>query len=99
MLHSQSGSSVTWNTLKFAAAATAMAVLAGCAITIPLRPLTTASQHSRDRDVACTANSNCPNAIKSHRRISHHSQQPLGAGNIADDPPDFILNSEEGVLR
>jgi hypothetical protein len=98
MLHSQSDSSVTWNTLKFAAAATAMAVLAGCAIAIPLRPLTTASQHSRDHDVACTANSNCPNAIKSHRRISRHSQ-PVGTGNIADDPPDFILNSEEGVLR
>jgi hypothetical protein len=98
MLHSQSDSSVTWNTLKFAATATAMAILAGCVVAVPLRPLTTASQHSHDRDVACTVNSNCPNAIKSHRRISRHLQ-PSGDGNIADDPPDFILNSEEGVLR
>jgi hypothetical protein len=46
MLHSRSAN---WNTLKLAAAAAAVTVLGGCAVAVPLRPLTTASQDSRDR--------------------------------------------------
>jgi hypothetical protein len=95
MLHSRSAN---WNTLKLAAAAAAVAVLAGCAVAVPLRPLTTASQDSRDRDFACTANSKCTKAIMSNRRTSR-SSQPVAGGNIVDDPPDFILNGPDGMLN
>jgi hypothetical protein len=97
MLHSRSESPANWNALKLAAATAAMAVLAGCAIAVPLRPLATASQDSRDRDFACRANSKCANAITNHRLTSHHSQ-PIGGDNIPDDPPDFILNSQADML-
>jgi acid stress chaperone HdeB len=35
LLHSESKASVNWNSIKFAAAAGAMAVLAGCAVAVP----------------------------------------------------------------
>ena len=95
MLHSRSAN---WNTLKLAAAAAGISVLAGCAVAVPLRPLTTASQDGRDRNFACTANPKCSKAITSDQRTSRRSQ-PVGGGNVADDPPDFILNGEERVLR
>jgi len=98
MLHSGPGASANWNALKLAATVAVLAALAGCAVTMPLRPLTTASQDSRDRDFACTANSKCRNAITGRRPTSRPSQ-PASGGNIADDPPDFILNSPEGMLR
>jgi hypothetical protein len=66
-------------------------VLAGCAVAVPLRPLTAASQESRGR-VRCTANSKCANAITAH-------PQPVGGGSIAEDPPDFILNDPNGTLH
>ena len=84
--------------LKLGAAAAAIAVLAGCAIAVPLRPLATASQDSRDRNPACTANSKCPHAITAPRRNSHGTQLFRG-GNIDDDPPDFILNGQADILR
>src|SRR5262245_27202332 len=90
--------SANWNSLKWAAAASARAMLAGCAIAVPLRPLTTASQDHRDRDLACTANSKCPHAIAGHRHTSRGSQ-PVSGGSIAHEPPDFILNSEAGMQR
>jgi hypothetical protein len=34
----------------------------------------------------------------SHQRTSHRSQ-PVGGGHIADDPPDFIVNGEQDMLR
>jgi hypothetical protein len=98
MLHSRQRSSANWNTLKLATAAAAMAVLAGCAVAVRLPPLTTASRDNRNRDFACTANSKCSNAITSHQAPSRRSQ-PVGGGNIADDPPDFILNGEASMLR
>jgi hypothetical protein len=98
MLHSRHEASANWNTLKLAAAAAGISMLAGCAVAVPLRPLATTSQDGRDRDFACTTNSKCPNSIASHRRTSRRSQ-PVGGGSIADDPPDFILNSEEGMPR
>jgi hypothetical protein len=98
MLHSQHEASANWNTLKLVAAAAGISVLAGCAVAVPLRPLATTSQDGRDRDFACTTNSKCPNSIASHQRTSRRSQ-PVGGGSIADDPPDFILNSEEGMPR
>jgi|SRR5262245_19079832 len=94
-MRSRPEASASWKTLKWAVVAAAIAVLAGCAVAVPLRPLIMASQDDRNRDLACTANSKCPTATTSHRRTSRRSQ-PVGDGNIADDPPDFILNSEAG---
>jgi hypothetical protein len=98
MLHSRHEASANWNTLKLAAAAAAMAVLAGCAVAVPLRPLASASQDSRDRNFACTTNSKCPHAITGPKRNSHGTQLFRG-GNIDDDPPDFILNGQADILR
>ena len=89
--------SASSNTPTLAILAVGALVLAGCAVAVPLRPLTTASQDSRDR-VACTANSKCTNAITAHRRPSRVSQ-PVGGGSIAEDPPDFILNDPDGMLH
>ena len=75
--------------MKFAAAAAAMAVLAGCAVAVPLRPLVPSSQNSRDRDFARRAGSKCPNGTTDHR-VAYRRSQPVGGGKIGDDPPDFI---------
>jgi len=100
MVHSRQGSSANWNTLKLATAAAAMVMLAGCAVA-RLSPLTTASRDNRNREFACTANSKCSTAITSHQGPFRRLQpvQPVGGDNIADDPPDFILNGPEGTLR
>jgi len=98
MLNSRHEATANWNTLKLAAAAGTISILAGCAIAMPLRPLATASQDGRHHDSACTASSKCPNANRSHQRTSRRSQ-PIGGGNIADDPPDFIVKGEDGMLR
>jgi|SRR5262245_1573850 len=97
-MYSRAEASVDRTILKLGAAAAAMAVLAGCAIAVPLRPLATASQDSRDRNFACTANSKCPHAITGPKRNSQGTQLFRG-GNIDDDPPDFILNGQADVLR
>jgi len=98
MLHRKYEAFANWNALKFSAAIVGMIhVLSGCAVAV-LRPLATASQDSRDRNFACTANSKCSNAITSHPRNSLRSQ-PVGGGKIPDDPPDFILNGEASMLR
>ena len=98
MLHSPHEVFANWNTLKFAAVAAGVFLLSGCAVAVPLRPVATASQDGRDRNFACTANSKCSSAITSHQRNSRRSQL-VGGGHIADDPPDFILNGEAGMLR
>jgi hypothetical protein len=77
--------------MKFAAAAAVTALLAGCAVAVPLPPFTTSSQYSRDGDFACTAGSKCPNGTTNHR-VAYRRSQPIGGGKIDDDPPDFILN-------
>lgn len=99
MIHVRPEALANWNTLHFTVGAVLLAVLAGCAVAVPLRPLTIASQDRRDRDLGCAASSKCPNATTSHRRTSR-PVKALAGGNIAeDDPPDFILNSPEGTLR
>ena len=98
MLHSRHDASANWSTFKLAAAAAGISVLAGCAVAMPLRPLATASQDGRRHDFACTPSSKCPNANTSHQRTSHRSQ-PVGGGHIAHDPPDFIVNGEQDMLR
>ena len=49
MLHPEPRRSANQNTTKLAAAAAAMTLLSGCAMAMPLRPLATSSQDSRDR--------------------------------------------------
>jgi hypothetical protein len=99
MIHVRPEAYANWNTLKLIVAAALFAALAGCAIAVPLRPLTMASQHRGDRDFGCVAGPKCRNATTGHRHTSRPSQVVVG-GNVAeDDPPEFILNSPEGMLR
>jgi hypothetical protein len=95
MLHLESN----WKTMSFAAAATAVAVLAGCAIAVPLRPLSTSSQKSSNGDTTCTVKPRCSNGSADHR-VAYRRSQPV-TGKLDNDPPDFILNSadQEDTLR
>ena len=97
MIRVRSEAYANWNILKLIVGAALLAALSGCAIAVPLRPLTMASQ---DRgDFGCVAGRKCRNATTGHRHTSRPSQVVVG-GNVAeDDPPDFILNSPEGMLR
>jgi hypothetical protein len=47
--------------MKLAAAVGAMAVLTGCAVTMPLPPLATPFQNSRDWHPVCRTGSKCSN--------------------------------------
>jgi hypothetical protein len=89
MLYSESETSAHRNIMKFAAAAAAMAVLASCAVAVPLPPLATSFQDSRAGHFACKAGSKCPNEITNHR-VAYRRSQPVGNGKFNDDPPDFI---------
>jgi hypothetical protein len=89
MLHSDSETAAHRNIMKFAVAAAAMAVLVGCAVSVPLRPLATSSQNSHERDFACRAGPKCLNGITDNR-VAYRRSQPVGGGKIDDDPPDFI---------
>src|SRR5271165_4387142 len=91
MLNSEPEPIGSQNIRKFVAAAAAMAALAGCAIAVPLPPLATSFQESRDGHFACKAGSKCPNETTNHR-VAYRRSQPVGCGKIDDDPPDFILN-------
>jgi hypothetical protein len=91
MLNSEPEAPGSQNIMKFVAAAAAVAALAGCAIAVPLPPLATSFQESRDGHFACNAGSKCPNETTNHR-VAYHRSQPVGHGKIADDPPDFILS-------
>jgi hypothetical protein len=75
--------------IKLAIAAAAMAVLAGCAVTMPLRPLTESSQNGRAPDFTCRTGSKCSNGTTDHR-VSYRRSRLVGGGKIDDDPPDFI---------
>jgi hypothetical protein len=75
----------------FASAATAMTVLAGCAVVVPLRSSATFSQDSRHGDFACASGSKCPNMTRD-RQVTYRRSQ-IGDSKIGEDPPDFILNS------
>src|SRR5262245_34807627 len=99
MLHLESKEYANWKTMSFTAAATAMAVLAGCAIAVPLRPLSTSSQNSGHGDTACTVKPRCANG-STDNRVAYRPSRPI-TGKLDDDPPDFILNSadQDGTLR
>src|SRR6516225_9002636 len=81
------------STLKFAAAAAAMIILAGCAVTMPLPPLATSSRESH---FACRAGSKCPKETK-NPRVATRGSKPIDDGRIDDDPPDFIVNGSSQV--
>ena len=87
MLNSEPKASGNRNIMKFAAATAAMALLAGCAVAVPLPPLTTFSQDSRH--LACTGSSKCRNG----NQVAYRRSQPVGGSKIDDDPPNFILNN------
>ena len=99
MLHPEPGRSANQNTTKLAAAAAAMTLLSGCAMAMPLRPLATSSQDSRDRDFYCRADPKCSHR-GAERLIAYQRSQPVDGGQI-HDPPDFILKGgeQEGTLR
>jgi hypothetical protein len=79
MLHARPKDSSTWEIVKLAAAIAAAVVLSGCAVTMPLRPLTIASQASSDRAVSCLAGAKCASAVAVHRPHSHPSQPVVAA--------------------
>ena len=76
--------------VKIAVALMTAAILAGCAVAVPLRPLATSFQGSRSGHVACKGGPNCPEG--SSRRVDRRSQ-PVSQGKLAEDPPDFIRNA------
>jgi hypothetical protein len=87
MLNSEPKASGNRNIMKFASATAAMALLAGCAVAVPLPPLTTFSQDSRH--LVCTGSSKCRNG----NQVAYRRSQPVGVSKIDDDPPNFILNN------
>jgi hypothetical protein len=93
ILHSEPEASGIRNIMKFVGVATAMTVLADCAVVVPLPSLATFSQDSRYGDFACATGSKCPNVTRDRRFTYRRSQ--TGDSKIDEDPPDFILNSVE----
>jgi HdeA/HdeB family len=81
MLHSEAGASANWNSIKFAAAAVAVAVLAGCAVAMP-PPVATPAKAPRDLELACTADRKCPNGTAEHPVTSPRSHSATG-GKVA----------------
>jgi len=79
--------------MKFAAAAAAMIILAGCAVTMPFPPLATSS---RDSHFVCKAGSKCPNETRGPR-VANRRSKPIDDGKIDDDPPDFMANGGNQV--
>jgi hypothetical protein len=92
MLNSEPETSANRKIVKFAAALTAGAMLASCAIAIPLPPLATTFRGSHSDNIACKAGSNCPMGTTSPHRVDPRSQ-PVSRGKMAEDTPDFIRNA------
>jgi hypothetical protein len=99
MPHPEVGAFANLCIMKLAAVSAALAMLGGCAIVVPLRPLAMSSQAGHN-NASCTVDPKCPNA-STDRRIAHRQSPPV-RGKIEDDPPDFIVNSaadQDGRLR
>ena len=79
MLNSEPKASGNRNIMKFAGATAAMALLAGCAVAVPLPPLTTFSQDSRH--LVCTGSSKCRNG----NQVAYRRSQPVGVSKIDDE--------------
>ncbi len=84
-----------WNAIKFVAMGVIVAFLAGCAVAVPLRPLATSSQNSGDGHLSCSADRKCSNGSTDHR-VAYRSKTVRDTTIISqDDPPDFILDSDD----
>ena len=81
MLHSEPRAPANWNSIKFSAAAVAVAVLAGCAVAVPL-PVGGPAKATRGLDLACTADRKCPNGTAEHPVTSPRSHSATG-GKVA----------------
>ena len=79
--------------MKFAAAAAAMVILAGCAVTMPFPPLATSS---RDSHFACKAGYKCSNETK-NARVANRPSKTIDDGKVVDNPPDFLLNGSSST--
>ena len=91
MLNLKPETSANRKIVKIAVALIAGAMLAGCAIAVPLPPLATTFRSSHSGDVACKVGSNCPMGTSSPHRVDRRSQ-PTSPGKMVEDPPDFIRN-------
>jgi hypothetical protein len=79
--------------MKFAAAAAAMTMLAGCAVTMPFPTIATPTP---DWHFACKTGSKCSNEAK-NPRVANRRSKPIDDGRVDDDPPDFIVNGGNQV--
>ena len=79
--------------MRFFAAAAAMIMLAGCAVTMPFPPLATASRDSR---FACKAGYKCSNETK-NARVANRPSKTIDDGKVVDNPPDFLLNGSSSA--
>jgi len=70
MRHSEARTSANCNSIKFATAAVAVAVLAGCAVAVP-SPVATPAKAP---ELACTADRKCPNGTAEHPVASSRSR-------------------------
>lgn len=77
MPRSGSGASTNWNSIKFSAAAVALAVLAGCAVAVPLTIGTPAKAPS-DLEVACASDRKCRDGTAEYRVTSSRSHSATG---------------------
>jgi hypothetical protein len=82
-----------WNAIKFVAIGVTVALLAGCAVAVPLRPLATSSQNSRDGHLSCSADRKCSNVSTDHL-VTIRSKILRDTKVISqNDPPHFIVDS------
>jgi hypothetical protein len=81
---------------KLAGVVGAMAVLTGCAVTMPFPPLATPFQGSSDWHPVCRVGSKCSNET-SNSRVAYRRFKPADDDGIYDDPPDFIVNGGDQV--
>ena len=89
-MNSEPETSADWKTVKIAVVLAAAAMLASCAIAVPLAPVATTFQDSGASHLACKAGSDCPQG--SSRRADRRSQT-VSRAKMAEDPPDFIRNA------
>jgi hypothetical protein len=77
MPRSGSGASTNWHSIKFSAAAVALAALAGCAVAVPLTVGTPAKAPS-DLEVACASDRKCRDGTAEYRVTSSRSHSAAG---------------------
>jgi len=85
--------------MKFAAAAAAMTMLAGCAVTMPFPTIATPTPdwQSTDKQLINFMMLGLPGASRSDPRVANRRSKPIDDVRIDDDPPDFIVNGGNQV--